>query len=52
MKEKYRVRIEAVKRIIKRNNLIKKPKIFEKRNKLYPKVEVNLPHQPHLIFAC
>lgn len=39
--------IWTINRIIKRNKLVKKPKIYEKRNKLYPKIEVTLPNQLH-----
>jgi len=30
------IEVWIINRIIKRNNLVKKPKIFEKRNRLYP----------------
>ena len=39
--------IWTINRIIKRNNLVKEPEIYEKRNKLYPKIEVNLPNILH-----
>ncbi len=39
--------IWTINRIIKRNNLVKEPDIYEKRNKLYPKIEVTLPNILH-----
>lgn len=39
--------IWTINRIIKRNNLIKKPAIYEKRNKLYPIIELIAPNQLH-----
>lgn len=33
----------TINRIIARNNLVKEPEIYEKRNKLYPSIEVNSP---------
>ena len=39
--------IWTINRIIKRNKLVKKPEIYEKRNKLYPKIGVTLPNQLH-----
>jgi len=41
------VPIWTINRIIKRNNLVKEPEIYEKRNKLYPKVKVTLPNTVH-----
>jgi hypothetical protein len=44
--------IWAINRIIKRNNLVKEPEIYEKRNKLYPSTKVDSPcvlHQIDLI---
>jgi len=44
--------IWTINRIIKRNNLVKEPEIYEKRNKLYPGIEVNVPcvlHQLDII---
>jgi len=44
--------IWTINRIIKRNDLVKEPEIYEKRNKLYPKIEViapNILHQLDLI---
>jgi hypothetical protein len=39
--------IRTIDRILKRNNLVREPEIYQKRNKLYPKIEVNLPHILH-----
>ncbi len=39
--------IRTINNIIKRNNLVKEPEIYEKRNKLYPKIEVTLPNILH-----
>jgi len=39
--------IWTINRIIKRNNLVKKPEIYEKRNKLYPAIEVTAPNILH-----
>lgn len=39
--------IWTINRIIKRNNLVKKPKIFEKRNKLYPYIKLYSPNILH-----
>lgn len=39
--------IWTINRIIKRNNLVKKPEIYEKRNKLYPGIEVTAPNILH-----
>ena len=39
--------IWTINRIIERNKLIKEPEIYEKRKKLYPKVEVALPNELH-----
>lgn len=39
--------IWTINRIIKRNELVKKSKTYEKRNKIYPKIEVTLPNQLH-----
>jgi hypothetical protein len=44
--------IWTINRIIKRNNLVKKPEIYERRNKIYPSIEVNAPcvlHQLDII---
>jgi transposase InsO family protein len=44
--------IWTINRIIKRNNLVKKPKIFEKRNKLYPYIKLystNILHQLDIV---
>lgn len=41
------VYIWTINRILKRNNLIKQPEIYEKRNKLYPKTEIALPNILH-----
>ena len=37
----------TINRIIKRNNLVKKPEIYEKRNKLYPGIEATAPNILH-----
>lgn len=37
----------AINRIIKRNNLVKEPEIYEKRNKLYPSIKVDSPNVLH-----
>lgn len=39
--------IWTINRILKRNNLVKEPEIYEKRNKLYPKIKVTLPNIVH-----
>jgi len=39
--------IWTINRIIERNKLVKEPAIYEKRNKLYPKIEANLPNILH-----
>lgn len=39
--------IWTINRILKRNNLVKEPAFYEKRNKLYPKIEVFLPNVLH-----
>lgn len=37
----------TINRIIGRNHLVRKPKAYEKRNKLYPKIEVTMPNELH-----
>lgn len=37
----------TINRIIKRNGLVRKPEIYEKRNKTYPKIKVTSPNQLH-----
>ena len=39
--------IWTINRIIKRNNLVKKPEIYEKRSKLYPQMEARTPNILH-----
>jgi len=39
--------IWTVNRILKRNNLVKEPEIYEKRNKLYPKIKITQPNVLH-----
>ncbi len=39
--------IWTINRIVERNRLVKEPAIYEKRNKLYPKIESNLPNTLH-----
>ena len=39
--------IWTINRIIIRNNLVKKPEIYEKRNKLYPGTEATAPNISH-----
>lgn len=39
--------IRTIDRILKRNNLVKEPEIYEKRNKLYPWIRVTLPNIVH-----
>lgn len=41
------VPIWTINRILKRNKLVRKPEIYEKRSKLYPKIEVTLPNVLH-----
>lgn len=41
------VHIWTINHIIKRNNLVKKPQIYEKHNKPYPKIEVTAPNVLH-----
>lgn len=46
------VPIWTINRIIRRNNLVKEPEVYQKRNKLYPAIEVNSPcvlHQLDII---
>ena len=37
----------TINRIIRRNELVRKPKRYEKRNKTYPKIELTSPNQMH-----
>jgi len=39
--------IWTINRIIKRNNLVKEPKIYERRHKLYPSIELSSPNLLH-----
>lgn len=39
--------VRTINNILKRNNLVKEPEIYEKRNKLYPKIKVALPDIVH-----
>lgn len=41
------VPIWTINRILKRNSLVKEPEIYQKRNKLYPKIEANVPNILH-----
>lgn len=41
------VPVPTINRIIKRHALVRKPKIYERRNKIYPKIEVALPNELH-----